>query len=228
MISPAAIFSHRERVAVRSRRRAMPRRRGAAGLCVLVLAVGSLWSVGFTGPSHEALRRGVAQRAKKKDQTQAYNEVASLEVSEKVKNMPDYMSPEEVAADIIRAREKQLESYMNGVEIGPERSDESIAPAYALFLPAAVGLALALYYLSVTYQDFKERSVGMISYADLCGTDAFQLKQLFFPSAECVEPVWSMSKEEFEESQRQVQPTVRGEKKLPKTAQELLKEMEAK
>ena len=207
----------------------MPRRRSSASFGILALAVSSLSLTTFTGPQEGASRLlRVSQQAKKKDQTQAYNEAPLLEVSEKAKELPDYLSPEEVAADIIRAREKQLDNYMNGVEIGPERSDEIIAPAYALFVPAALGLGLALYYLNVTYQDFKERSVGMISYADLCGTDAFQLKQLFFPSAQCVEPVWSMSKEEFEESQRQVQAPVRGEKKLPKTAQEILKEMEAK
>ena len=117
--------------------------------------------------------------------------------------MPSYMSPEEVANDIIRQREKQLQSYMDGVEIGPERADQVIAPAYLLFIPGALGLALALFYLNATYQDFKERSVGMISYADLCGTAAFELKQLFFPSAQCVEPVGSMNKEEFEKSQRE-------------------------
>lgn len=78
-----------------------------------------------------------------------------------------------------------------------------LRPAYLLFIPGALGLALALFYLNATYQDFKERSVGMISYADLCGTAAFELKQLFFPSAQCVEPVWSMNKEDFEKSQRE-------------------------
>ncbi|CAE7772998.1 unnamed protein product [Symbiodinium sp. CCMP2456] len=182
----------------------------------------------FTGarlPEHNEL---VLRRAQKEQKTQAYNEIASVEVSEKEKSMKGYMSPEDVAAELIRRREEQLENYMSGVDLEQEeRSDRSISSFYWLFVPVGIGLALTLYYLNITYSDFKERSVGLVSYADVCGSDAFELKQLFFPNAECVEPLWKMTKEEFEDSQRQAEVGVGStEKKLPKTAQQILKELQ--
>ncbi|OLQ02906.1 hypothetical protein AK812_SmicGene14158 [Symbiodinium microadriaticum] len=183
----------------------------------------------FTGARLPERNELVLRRAQKEQKTQAYNEIASVEVSEKEKSMKGYMAPEDVAAELIRRREEQLENYMSGVDLEQEeRSDRSISSFYWLFVPVGIGLALTLYYLNITYSDFKERSVGLVSYADVCGSDAFELKQLFFPNAECVEPLWKMTKEEFEDSQRQAEVGVGStEKKLPKTAQQILKELQA-
>lgn len=58
------------------------RRLGLLGPLVLALC---LWSTAFAGGVWSEKERDVSRRAKKKDQTQAYNEVASIEVSEKAK-----------------------------------------------------------------------------------------------------------------------------------------------
>ncbi|CAE7474186.1 unnamed protein product [Symbiodinium natans] len=85
---------------------------------------------------------------------QAYNEIASIEE----KSMKGYMSPEEVANELIRRREKQLDNYMSGVDLEKEeRSDQSIENSYWLFVPVGIGALLAAYYLNITYTDFKVR-----------------------------------------------------------------------
>ncbi|CAE8674986.1 unnamed protein product, partial [Polarella glacialis] len=132
---------------------------------------------------------------------------------------------------IIMAREAQLTRGQRGRP--EEKTDRVVDPTlqWGLTFVAFIASCLAAYSVVTTVSENNENREGSVSYADVCGTDAFQLKQMFFQSAVCVDMAMDIESAPAPapayDPQKELDKA-RGAKGFQKTAFEILAEMEAK
>eukprot|EP00931_Biecheleriopsis_adriatica_P047866 TRINITY_DN27623_c0_g2_i1.p1 TRINITY_DN27623_c0_g2~~TRINITY_DN27623_c0_g2_i1.p1 ORF type:complete len:238 (-),score=38.07 TRINITY_DN27623_c0_g2_i1:109-774(-) len=169
-------------------------------------------SQSFIGPRGRVVR--IARWATDELQTGA-------EIEKTEKGLQKYMTPEEVAEELIKRREAEMQDYQsqNGNDRAPgDRGFFDPEWDWLAFGGGILFLALAVLYLVTVFRENNVGREGFVSYSDYCGTDAFQLKKAFFPSAECVDFMDGANErigiEELPES----------DKRLPKTAEQIMAE----
>jgi hypothetical protein len=123
------------------------------------------------------------------------------------------MTSDEVAAELLKAREAELASYDPGNRLDAATAvDGEMQKAAAAV--SLVGIVIVIFVVfSYWNENYNTRDV-VVSYSDICGGAAFQLKQMVFPWSECVEITDIMGPD----------PSEYKSADLPKTATEIMAE----
>lgn len=131
---------------------------------------------------------------------------------DKEAKMKQYMTSDEVADELLKAREAELAGYDPGYRPDAATVDGDLQKvAAAVSLVGVILVVIAVF--NVWNENYNTNEV-VVSYTDICGSAAFQLKQMVFPWSECIElgDIRGPSPEEMKAAN------------LPKTATEIMAE----
>eukprot|EP00930_Biecheleria_cincta_P098504 TRINITY_DN90156_c0_g1_i1.p1 TRINITY_DN90156_c0_g1~~TRINITY_DN90156_c0_g1_i1.p1 ORF type:complete len:250 (+),score=38.01 TRINITY_DN90156_c0_g1_i1:40-750(+) len=106
-------------------------------------------------------------------------------LSDKEAKLKQYMTSDEVAAELLKAREAELAGYDPGYRPDAATVDGNMQKVAAVASLFGVILVVAAVF-NIWNENYNTRDV-VVSYSDICGSAAFQLKQMVFPWSECVE-----------------------------------------